>query len=116
MKTQRPTFSIECSLARIALEDAQSGFGISLNNHALVLSAKPMAKMVKPVTQRMAPARKPPPPRPPDDPAEYQRFLDMAREVGADEDPAALDRAFSKVVRPGKPVAHLAERKKPAGR
>jgi hypothetical protein len=35
----------------------------------------------------------------PDDPAEYQRFLDIAREVGADEDQEALDRAFEKVIR-----------------
>ena len=37
-----------------------------------------------------------------DDPAESQRFIDMAREIGADEDPGALDRAFDRVVRPGK--------------
>ena len=49
------------------------------------------------------PARKPPAQRQPDDPAEYQRFLDMAREVGADEDPEALDRAFNKVV-PRNPI------------
>lgn len=35
----------------------------------------------------------------PDDPAEYQRFLDIAREVGADEDEGALDRAFDKVIK-----------------
>ena len=45
------------------------------------------------------PAPKLPSPRPPDDPAEYQRFLDIAREVGADEDPKALDREFEKVIR-----------------
>ena len=45
------------------------------------------------------PARKPLSPRPSNDPAEYQRFLDMAREVGADEDSAALDRAFQRVVK-----------------
>jgi hypothetical protein len=43
------------------------------------------------------PARKPPQP---DDPAEYQRFLDMAREVEADDTPGALDRAFEKIVKP----------------
>jgi hypothetical protein len=37
-----------------------------------------------------------------DDPAESKRFIKMAREVGGDEDPAALDRAFEKVVRPTK--------------
>ena len=31
---------------------------------------------------------------------EYQRFLDMAREVEAEEDPNALDRAFRKTVKP----------------
>ena len=46
------------------------------------------------------PARKPPHP---DNPAEYQRFLDMAHEVEADEDPDALDRAFEKVIRPRPP-------------
>jgi cell fate (sporulation/competence/biofilm development) regulator YlbF (YheA/YmcA/DUF963 family) len=51
------------------------------------------------------PARKPQTSRPIDDPAEYQRFLDMAREVEADETPGALDRAFDKVVRP-----HVTER------
>ena len=37
-----------------------------------------------------------PPDVTPDDPAEYERFLGMAREVGADEDPEALDRAFER--------------------
>ena len=54
------------------------------------------------------PARKPPHDEPtvvtPDNPAEYQRFLDMAREVEADETPGALDRAFEKVI--GSPGAH----------
>jgi hypothetical protein len=36
-------------------------------------------------------------PKPLTDPAEYQRFLDMAREVGADETPGAMDRALGKV-------------------
>jgi hypothetical protein len=47
----------------------------------------------------------------PDDPAEYQRFLDMAREVEAEEDAGAMDRAFENVIphlpkkiRPGKPT------------
>jgi hypothetical protein len=40
---------------------------------------------------------------PPDDPAQFKRFIDMAPEVEADESPEALDRAFNKVVRPGKP-------------
>jgi hypothetical protein len=45
-------------------------------------------------------ARKPQPRSNADDPAEYQRFLDVAREVGADETPGALGRALDKVVRP----------------
>ncbi len=39
-------------------------------------------------------------PPPPDDPAQSKRFIDMAREVEADEDPEAFERAFEKVVRP----------------
>jgi hypothetical protein len=34
----------------------------------------------------------------PKDRAEYQRFLETAREVGADERPEAFDRAFRKIV------------------
>jgi hypothetical protein len=52
------------------------------------------------------PTYKPTVPPNADDPAEYQRFLDMAREVEADESPGALDRALDKldVVRPEKTV------------
>ena len=39
--------------------------------------------------------RKPNPP--PDDPAQSKRFIDMAREVEADESKDALERAFEKV-------------------
>ena len=35
----------------------------------------------------------------PDNPEQFRRFIDMAREVEADESPDALDRAFTKVVR-----------------
>ncbi len=45
--------------------------------------------------------RKPKPP--PDDPEQFKRFIDMAREVEADESPDAIDRAFNKVIR--RPVA-----------
>lgn len=31
------------------------------------------------------------------DPEEYQRFLEIAREVGASDDPADFDKAFEKV-------------------
>ena len=43
--------------------------------------------------------RKPKPPS--DDPAESKRFIDMARELGADERPEAFERALEKVI--GKP-------------
>lgn len=49
------------------------------------------------------PTRKPPhidPPPEADDPEEARRFIDMAREVEADESPDALDRAFDRVMRP----------------
>jgi hypothetical protein len=42
--------------------------------------------------------RKPPRPRKTSDPEQLKRFIDMAREVGVDESPAAFDRAFAKVV------------------
>ena len=34
----------------------------------------------------------------PDDPAQSQRFLDIAKEVGADRDDEALERALKKIV------------------
>jgi hypothetical protein len=47
--------------------------------------------------------RKPPRPREKTDPEQHKRFLEMAREVEADESPDAMDRAFNKVVRPKRP-------------
>jgi hypothetical protein len=41
-------------------------------------------------------SRKPKAPR--DDPAESKRFIEMAREIEADERPETFDRAFEKVV------------------
>lgn len=35
----------------------------------------------------------------PDNPEQFKRFLETAREVEADESPDAIDRAFKKVVR-----------------
>jgi len=44
-------------------------------------------------------------PKPPaDNPEQFKRFIDMAREVEADESPEAIDRAFDKVVPPRKPT------------
>jgi hypothetical protein len=34
----------------------------------------------------------------PDNPEQFKRFIDMAREVEADESPEAVDRAFGKVI------------------
>ncbi len=42
---------------------------------------------------------KPKPKPKPTDAERHARFVDMAREVGADESPEAFDRAFDKVVR-----------------
>jgi hypothetical protein len=36
----------------------------------------------------------------PDDPEQSKRFLDMARELGADKSPKAFEEAFMKVVQP----------------
>lgn len=44
----------------------------------------------------------------PDDPAESKRFIDMARELGADESEKgreAFKRAFNKIVRPKRAVS-----------
>ena len=38
----------------------------------------------------------------PDDPVEYKRFLETAKESEADKSPEAFDRAFRKVVSPPK--------------
>jgi hypothetical protein len=45
--------------------------------------------------------RKPKLPR--DDPEESKRFIDMARELEADESSEVFEREFKKVVRPPKP-------------
>jgi hypothetical protein len=39
----------------------------------------------------------------PDNPEQYSRFLELAKEVEADDTPGSLDRSFGKVVRPAKP-------------
>ncbi len=38
------------------------------------------------------------PKTPHDDPAQSKRFIDMARKIGADERPEAVDEAFKKVI------------------
>jgi hypothetical protein len=43
--------------------------------------------------------QKPKPPDNADDPAQSQRFIDMAKEVEADETPGATERAFEKVIK-----------------
>lgn len=48
----------------------------------------------------------------PDDPAQSQRFIDMAREVEADEDPKAMERALEKVMPSG---SHPHHSEKPRG-
>ena len=35
--------------------------------------------------------------RPPDDPAQYKRFLDAAKKAEASDDPKALDKALKKI-------------------
>lgn len=43
------------------------------------------------------------PPAKPDDPAEYKRFLDTAKEVGADESAEGFERAVRKIIPPKVP-------------
>jgi hypothetical protein len=50
-------------------------------------------------TRKRAPATKP------DDPEQYRRFVETARELEADESPDSMDRAFDRVVKPKKPRA-----------
>ncbi len=38
-----------------------------------------------------------------DDPAQYERFREAARELGTDDSPEAFDRAFGKIVPPKQP-------------
>lgn len=56
------------------------------------------------------PRQKPEPPPDTDDPAQSRRFIDMAREVEADERPEAMERAFGKVVTPPHPAKKPPER------
>jgi hypothetical protein len=42
--------------------------------------------------------------RKPDDPEQSKRFIDTAREIGADESEDGAERAFSKVARPKRPA------------
>ena len=37
-----------------------------------------------------------------DNPEQYRRFIEGARELGADESPDAMDKAFERVVKPKK--------------
>jgi hypothetical protein len=39
----------------------------------------------------------------PDDPEQYQRFLEAAKEAGANETAKGADKAFKSVVKPRKP-------------
>lgn len=39
----------------------------------------------------------------PDDPAEYKRFLETAKEVEAATDPKAFDKAFKSIAKPRSP-------------
>lgn len=48
-----------------------------------------------------------------DDPKQSKRFIDMAREVDADENPETFERAFDKIAKPTKP---LAPRSRPSGK
>jgi len=55
----------------------------------------------------------PPKPKKPDDPAQYKRFLEAAREAEADETKEGADRAFKKVAssKPSAPHSRPSEKK-----
>jgi hypothetical protein len=42
----------------------------------------------------------------PDDPEQSKRFFETAKEVGADEDAEALERAFERIAEPSKIKTH----------
>jgi hypothetical protein len=46
----------------------------------------------------------------PDNPEQFKRFQQTAREVGADKQGEAFDRVFERVVRPKQPPADKAKR------
>lgn len=45
----------------------------------------------------------------PDDPKQYKRFIDAAREADADQTREGADRAFQKIVKPPKPKKEQGE-------
>lgn len=51
----------------------------------------------------IVPDRKPAPRQNIDNPEQSRRFIDMARELEADEPPSALHRAFDKIIRTKRP-------------
>ena len=53
------------------------------------------------------PARKSKPETNPDNPEEYRRFVELAREVGADASPGATDKAFARVFGPSSTEADV---------
>jgi hypothetical protein len=55
------------------------------------MARKPATKRGKPLKTRQ---------QKPDDPTQYERFREFAREVQADENPEAFERAFKEIVRP----------------
>lgn len=46
----------------------------------------------------------------PDDPAQSKRFIDMAREIGSNEDQSVFERVFEKVVQPIPPAIKIPEK------
>ena len=58
--------------------------------------------------------RKPPPI--PDDPEQFKRFQEAAKELGVDESSGAFDRVFDKVVPPKEPPKRRPQGRSPPGR
>jgi hypothetical protein len=54
-------------------------------------------------------------PTPADDPAQFERFKALARELGCDEDEEAFDRALGQLVQ-APPVKHVPKKQKNPGR
>jgi hypothetical protein len=53
------------------------------------------------------------PPLPPDDPAQSKRFVDLAKEAGANADAETFERAFKKVIAPKRVIRKGAPKARP---
>ena len=95
----------------VALAAAGASDGIAPTKGATALPVGALARYIKAMRDR----RNGPRPNP-ERSDEYQRFVEMAREVEADESPEAMDRAFEKVILRKRPTAPPTSQSSSGGR